>query len=139
MFQPVQWVTAWEMTQIPVPLHQATGTPGTESVIELKKEKIRPLRQGAKLSGWAGPTPTKTKKQLETLRVESFTASTAETRIVQLSGEGVSAVTEALDPYGGTLPLLMQPAVAEATHHNRESPPLQRQATITTAVLTTPI
>ena len=73
------------------------------------------------------------------LRVESFTASTAEPRMVQLGGGGASAITEALHPYRGTLPLLMQPAVAEATCHNRESPPLQRWATIATAVLTIPI
>ena len=39
--------------------------------------------------GSAGPTPTK-KQQLETPMVESFTASTAEPRKVQLCGRGVS-------------------------------------------------
>ena len=73
------------------------------------------------------------------LGVESFTASTTEPRMVQLGGGGASSITEALHPYGGTLPLLTQPAVAEATRHNTESPPLQRWATIATAVLTTPI
>ena len=72
------------------------------------------------------------------LKVESFTASTAQPRTVQLGGGGASTITEALDPYGGTLPLLMQPAVAEATCHNRESLPLQRCTIITTAALTTP-
>ena len=73
------------------------------------------------------------------LGVESFTASMAEHRMVQLRGRGASTITEAVDPYGGTLPLLMQPAIAEATRHNRESSPLQRRATITRAALTTPI
>ena len=57
------------------------------------------------------------------LRVESFTVGTAESRMVQLSGGGASAITEAYRPYCGTLPLLTQPAIAEATHHNRETPP----------------
>ena len=73
------------------------------------------------------------------LRVESFMARTAEPTMVQLGGGGASDINVALDPYGGTLPLLTQPAIAEATHHNRESPPLQRQAIITRAALTTPI
>ena len=73
------------------------------------------------------------------LGLESFMASTAEPRMLQLGEGGASAITEALHPYGGTLPLLTQPAIAKATCHNRESPPLQRQATITTAALTTPI
>ena len=73
------------------------------------------------------------------LRVESFTASTGEPRMVQLSGEGVYAITEALHPDGGSPPLLRQPAVAKATHHNRESLTLQRWATIVQAVLTIPI
>ena len=47
------------------------------------------------------------------LRVESFTASTAEPGTVQLCQVGVSAITEALYPYGGSLPLLRQPAIAE--------------------------
>ena len=66
-------------------------------------------------------------------------ASTAEPRTVQRGGGGAAAITEALDPYRGTLPLLTQPAVAKATRHNRESLPLQRWATIAEAVLTTPI
>ena len=70
---------------------------------------------------------------------ESFMASTAKPRTVQLCGGGASAITKALDSYGGTLPLLMQPAVGKATRHIRESPPLQRWATITMAALTTPI
>ena len=49
------------------------------------------------------------------LGVESFTASTAEPRTVQHGGGGASTTTEAHDPYGGTLPLLMKPAIAEAT------------------------
>ena len=73
------------------------------------------------------------------LGVESFMASTAEPRAVQLGGGGTSAITEAVDPYGGTLPLLMQSAIAKATRHNRESLPLHRWATITMAALTTPI
>ena len=73
------------------------------------------------------------------LGVESFTASTAEPRTVQLGGGGASAITEAFRPYNGTLPLLTQPAIAEATHHNRESPPIQRRATIAEAVLTKPV
>ena len=85
------------------------------------------------------PAQKQTKQQLEMLRVESFTASTAEPRIVQLGGGGASATTEACDPYKGTEPLLTQPAIAEATRHNRESPLLQRWANIATAVLTTPI
>ena len=40
-----------------------------------------------------------------------------------ISEEGASTITEALDPYGDTLPLLTQPAVAEATCHNRETLP----------------
>ena len=67
------------------------------------------------------------------LGVESFMASTAELRTVQLGGGGESTITEALNPHGGTLPLLTQPAIAEATCHKRESLPLQRRATITTA------
>ena len=73
------------------------------------------------------------------LGVESFTASRAEPRMVQLRGGEASTITEALDPYGSTLPLLMQPATAKAACHNRESPPLQRRATIAKAVLTTHI
>ena len=73
------------------------------------------------------------------LGVESFTASTAEPRMVQLRGGGASTIIKVLDPYGDTLPLLTQPAVAEATRHNRESPPLQRRAIVTMADLTTPI
>ena len=73
------------------------------------------------------------------LGVESFMASTAEPRMVQLGGGGASAIPEALHPYGGTLPLLTQPAIAEATCHNRESLPLQTWTTIAMAVLTTPI
>ena len=78
------------------------------------------------------------------LRVESFTVSTAEPRMVQLGtvqlgGGRASTITEALYPYGGTLPLLMQPNVAEATCHNKESLPLKRWATIATTVLTTAI
>ena len=87
--------------------------------------------------------PTKTNKQkkhqLETLGIESFTASTAKSMMVQLCGGGASAITKALHPYGGSLPLLTQPAIAKATRHNRESPPLQRWANIAEAVLTTPI
>ena len=41
--------------------------------------------------------------------------------MVQLGGEGAFAITEDIRPYGGTLPLLMYPAVAEATCHNRET------------------
>ena len=55
--------------------------------------------------------------------VESFMASTAEPRTVQLEGGGASTITEALNPYGGTLPLLMQPAIAEATRHCQGNPP----------------
>ena len=84
-----------------------------------------------------GPTPTKTNKTaIGKLRVESFMASTAEPRMVQLSGGGASAITKALHPYGGSPPLLRQPAIAKATHRNRESLPLQRQATIAEAVWT---
>ena len=89
--------------------------------------------------GGSHPPKKQTKQQLKTLKVESFTTSTAEPKTVQLSGGGASAITEALHPYGGSLPLLRQPAIAEATHHNKESLPLQRQATIAKAVLTTPI
>ena len=56
------------------------------------------------------------------LGVESFTASAAEPRMVQLGGGGASAITEAFHPYGGSLPLLRQLAVAKATHHSRKSP-----------------
>ena len=97
------------------------------------------MREPGGQARWVPPPQKQTKQQLETLGVESFMASTAEHRTVQLCGGGASAITEALDPYGGTLPLLMQPAIADATRHNRESPPLQRRATIATAVLTTPI
>ena len=78
-------------------------------------------------------------QQFEMLWIESFTASTAEPGMVQLCWGGASAITEAFHPYGGSPPLLMQPAIAEATCHNRESLPLQRWATIAEAVLTTPI
>ena len=57
------------------------------------------------------------------LRVESFTAGTAEPRMVQLGGGGASAITKDIRPYLGTHPLLTQPAVAEGTRHNRETPP----------------
>ena len=73
------------------------------------------------------------------LGVESFMASTAKPRMVQLCGGGASAITEALHPYRGIPPLLRQLAIAKATHHTRESPLLQRRATIAEAVLTTPI
>ena len=81
----------------------------------------------------------KQKQQLETLGVESFMASTAEPRTVQLCGGEASTITEALHPYRGSPPFLTQPTIAEATHHNRESLPLQRWATIAEAVLTIPI
>ena len=73
------------------------------------------------------------------LGVDSFMASTAEPRTMQLSGKGASAITKALHPYRGRRPLLRQPAIAKATHHNRESPLLQKRATIAETVLTTPI
>ena len=50
------------------------------------------------------------------LEVESFTEGTAEPRTVQLGGGRVSAITEALYPYGGSPPLLRQLPVAKATH-----------------------
>ena len=71
------------------------------------------------------------------LWIESFTASTAEPRTVQLCGGGVSAITEAVHHYAGSLPLLRQPAIAKAARHHRESLPLQRWAAIAKAVLTT--
>ena len=37
LFHPAQWVIAQEITQIPVPFQQATGTPGRESTVQLKK------------------------------------------------------------------------------------------------------
>ena len=37
--EPVQWVTAWEITQIPVPFQQVFETPGRESTIQLKKNQ----------------------------------------------------------------------------------------------------
>ena len=46
---------------------------------------------------------------------------TAEPRTVQLVGGGAFAITEATCPYWGTLPLLTQPAIAEATRHNRDT------------------
>ena len=61
LLQPVQWVAAWEITQILEPFRQVTGTPGRESTVQLKKKKMA-LRQGARCSGLAGPTPTKTNK-----------------------------------------------------------------------------
>ena len=73
------------------------------------------------------------------LWVESFTASTAEPGMVRLCGGGASAITSALHPYKGSPPLLMQPVIAKVTRHYRESPSLQRWATIAEAVLTTPI
>ena len=33
LFQPAQWVAAWEITQILVPFQQTTGTPGGESTV----------------------------------------------------------------------------------------------------------
>ena len=57
------------------------------------------------------------------LWVESFTAGTAEPRMVQFGGGGASAITKAIHPYRGTLPLLMQPAFVEAIRHNRETKP----------------
>ena len=41
--------------------------------------------------------------------------------MVQLGGGGAFAITEDIHPYGCTLPLLMQPAIAEVTRHNRET------------------
>ena len=103
----------------------------------LKKEA------GSQVIRLSGSHPHKNKQakkqQLETFGVESFTASTAESRMVHLGEGGASGITEALHPYRGSPPLLRQPAIAEATRHNRESPSLQRRATIAEAVLTTPI
>ena len=48
LFQPAQWVITWEITQIPAPFQQVTGTPGRESPIELTKNKGGGLRQGAR-------------------------------------------------------------------------------------------
>ena len=137
-FQLVQWVTAQEITQIPAPFQQATGTPGRESTIQLKKKDSE---AGSQLIRLGGSHPHKN-KQNSNWKCSKLRVS----RQAQLNPgwcspvrEGASAITEALHPYRGTLPLLMQPAVAEATRHNRGSPPLQRWATIATAVLTTPI
>ena len=47
-FEPAQWVAAREITQIPAPFQQATGTPGRESTIQLKNKKKKALRQGAR-------------------------------------------------------------------------------------------
>ena len=52
-----------------------------------------------------------------------FPEGTAEPKMVQLRGGEVSAITEAIRPYCSTHPLLMQPAIAEATHYNRETLP----------------
>ena len=41
IFEPVQWVAAREITQIPVPYQQVTKTPGRESSVQLKKKKKR--------------------------------------------------------------------------------------------------
>ena len=57
------------------------------------------------------------------LQLERFPEGTAEPRIVQLGGRGASAITEAIQPYSGTRPLLTQPAIAEATCHNRGTLP----------------
>ena len=56
------------------------------------------------------------------LQVESFTASTAEPRTMQLGGGGAFTITKDIRPYGGTLPLLTQPAIAKAKCHNIETP-----------------
>ena len=79
-----------------------TGTPGRESTIQLKKKKgLWGREPGDQARGV--PPPQKQKQQLETLKVESCMTSTAEPRTVQLKGGEASTITEALDPYGGTL------------------------------------
>ena len=99
MFEPAQWVAAWEITQIPVPYQQATETPGRELTIQLEKNK-RALRQGVRSSGLTGPTPQGQRKwRFEMLKVESFTEGTAEPRMVHLGGGGASAMAKAFHPY----------------------------------------
>ena len=98
LFQLMQWVAAQEITQIPEPFQQATGTHKRESTVQLKKKGSEAGSQVIRLSG-SHPHKNKQKKQqLEMLRIESFMASTAEPRTVQLSGGGASTITEALHP-----------------------------------------
>ena len=96
---------------------------GESQLCNLKKKGPETGSQVIRLSG-SHPTKTNNRKkqQLEMLGVESFTASTVEPRTVQLRGGGASAITKALNPYGVTLPLLTQPAVAEATHRCQDNP-----------------
>ena len=70
-----------------------------------------------------GSTVGQTKRRFQTLQVERFPEGTAEPRMVQLHGGGASTITEAICPYGGTRPLLMQPAIAKATRYNRVTLP----------------
>ena len=89
---------------------------GESQLFNYKKKGSEAGSQVIRL-GRSHPHKTKTKNQLEMLWVESFMASTAEPRMVQLSGGGASAITKAFHPYGGSLPLLRQSAIAEATRH----------------------
>ena len=102
-----------------MPYQQGTETPGGESTIQLKKKK-RSSEAGSQVIRLGGSHPHRDKQNGDSLRVESFTARTAEPKMVQLGGGGVSAITEAFHLYRGTFPLLTQPAIAEATRHNRE-------------------
>ena len=64
------------------------GAPGRESTVQLGKEKKG--TRGREPGDRARLVPYPTKKQLEMLTVESFTASTAEPGKVQLCGGGAS-------------------------------------------------
>ena len=55
MFEPAQWVSTREITQIPAPFWQATGTPGRESTIQLKKKKGSEAGSQVIRLGWSHP------------------------------------------------------------------------------------
>ena len=144
MFQPAQWVTTQKITEIPSPFQQATGTPGRESTIQLKKKGSEAGSQVIRLSGSHTHKNKQTNKQTKNsnwkrsgLRV-SWQAQ-LNPGCSSSVGKGRPPLPRHSTTYGSSLSLLTQPAIAEATCHNRDSPPVQRWANIAEAVLTKPI
>ena len=95
-----------------MPYQQATETPGRESTVQLRKKK-RGLsgREPDDQAQRVPPPQGQTKQQFEMLRVESFTAGTAEPRMVQLGGG------EGVHHYRGNLPQLRYTPIADAASH----------------------
>ena len=79
---------------------------------------------------WLGRSNPHKEQQSETLWIESFTASPARPRTVQLCGG------KGIHHYQGSLPLPRQSIITKAVRHYQGSTPLQRQTAITKAVLT---